>query len=276
MFERFTDRGRRIVVLAQEEARRLRHSYIGPEHLLLALLQTDAVATQVLDSLGVDRPGVRRAVEQSLGTGTTPAPEGHIPFAKGAKKVLEFSLREALSLGHNYIGTEHILLGVLREAESDSGAAAAALKLDIGEVRTRIVELLPTVSGPGGGPGGQPMQWTPALTEALARARQLAAGGPTSTGQVVAGIVGDPASQGAQVLAALGVTAAAVGEQLAAIPVTATSDAPPAPRAVEVRIGDQSTIIEDPEVAAALGGLTPEELKAALLQHFGQRRSEAS
>ena len=267
MFERFTDRGRRIVVLAQEEARRLRHSTIGPEHLLLALLQTEGLATQVLDSLGVDRPGVRRAVEQSLGTGTTPAPEGHIPFAKGAKKVLEFSLREALGLGHNYIGTEHILLGVLREAESDPDAAVAVLKPEIAEVRTRIVDLLPTVSRA----GGPPMQWTPALTEALARARQLAGGGPASTGQVVAAILGDAASQGARVLAALGVTAAAVDEQLAAIPLAATSDAPPPPRAVEVRIGDQSTTIDDPEVAAALGGLSPEELKAALQQYFGRR-----
>lgn len=271
MFERFTDRGRRAVALAQEDARRLRHSYIGPEHLLLALLQTDGLAAQVLDSLGVDRPAVRRQVEQRLGTGTTPAPEGHIPFAKGAKKVLEFSLREALGLGHNYIGTEHLLLGVLREAESDPAAAVRVLKLDIADVRTHLVELLPST----GRAGAPPMPWTPALTEALARARQLAAGGLTSTGQVIAGILGDAESQGAKILAALGVTAGAVDEQLTTIPVGATSDAPPPPKAVEVRIGDQTTTIEDPEVAAALSGLSPEELKAALQHYFG-RRAEAS
>lgn len=272
MFERFTDRGRRIVVLAQEEARRLRHGQIGPEHILLALLQTDGLAAQILDSLGVDRAQARRSVEERTGTGSTPSPEGHIPFAKGSKKVLEYSLREALGLGHNYIGTEHILLGVLREAEADPEAAAAALKVDIDEVRTRLVELLPAVSRS----GQTPAMWTPALTETLARARQLSGGGPVSTGNVVTGILGDPASHGAQVLAALGVTAAAVEEQLGQIPVAGTSDAPPPPRAVEVRIGDQSVTIEDPDVAAALSGLSAEELKAALQQHFGFRRSEAS
>src|SRR5215210_7659636 len=107
MFERFTDRARRVVVLAQEEARMLNHNYIGTEHILLGLIhEGEGVAAKALESLGISLEGVRQQ-----------APSGHIPFTPRAKKVLELSLREALQLGHNYIGTEHILLGLIREGE---------------------------------------------------------------------------------------------------------------------------------------------------------------
>ena len=111
MFERFTDRARRVVVLAQEEARMLNHNYIGTEHILLGLIhEGEGVAAKALESLGISLEGVREQVEEIIGQGQT-APAGHIPFTPRAKKVLELSLREALQLGHNYIGTEHILLG---------------------------------------------------------------------------------------------------------------------------------------------------------------------
>ena len=112
MFERFTDRARRVVVLAQEEARKLNHNYIGTEHLLLGLIrESEGVAAKALESLGISLDAVRQQVREIIGQGQQ-APSGHIPFAKRAKKALELSTRESMQLGHNYIGTEHILLGL--------------------------------------------------------------------------------------------------------------------------------------------------------------------
>jgi ATP-dependent Clp protease ATP-binding subunit ClpC len=139
VFERFTDRARRVVVLAQEEARMLNHSYIGTEHLLLGLIhEGDGVAAKALQSLDVSLEAVRRQVEQIIGSGSE-APAGHIPFTPRAKKVLELSLREALQLGHNYIGTEHILLGLVREGD---GVAAKVLGADLSQVRQQVIQLL--------------------------------------------------------------------------------------------------------------------------------------
>ena len=124
MFERYTDRARRVVVLAQEEARMLNHNYIGTEHILLGLIREgEGVAAKALESLGISQEAVRQQVGEIIGQGQH-APAGHIPFTPRAKKVLELSLREALALGHNYIGTEHILLGLIREGE---GVAAQVL-----------------------------------------------------------------------------------------------------------------------------------------------------
>ena len=124
MFERFTDRARRVVVLAQEEARMLNHDYIGTEHLLLALIREgQGVAAKALQSLGISLQAVRHQVEEIIGQGQGPK-QGHIPFTPRAKKVLELSLREAHQLGHDYIGTEHLLLGLVREGH---GVAAQVL-----------------------------------------------------------------------------------------------------------------------------------------------------
>ena len=124
MFERFTDRARRVVVLAQEEARMLNHNYIGTEHILLGLIhEGEGVAAKALESLGISLEAVRQQVEEIIGQGQQ-APSGHIPFTPRAKKVLELSLREALQLGHNYIGTEHILLGLIREGDGRRRAGA--------------------------------------------------------------------------------------------------------------------------------------------------------
>src|SRR5436190_895863 len=137
MFERFTDRARRVVVLAQEEARMLNHNYIGTEHILLGLIhEGEGVAAKSLESLGISLEGVRSQVEEIIGQGQQ-APSGHIPFTPRAKKVLELSLREALQLGHNYIGTEHILLGLIREGE---GVAAPVLIGEPGVGKTAVVE----------------------------------------------------------------------------------------------------------------------------------------
>ncbi|MBO0848493.1 MAG: NDP-hexose 4-ketoreductase, partial [Pseudonocardia sp.] len=142
MFERFTDRARRVVVLAQEEARALNHNYIGTEHILLGLIQEgDGVAAKVLESLGVSLEGVRQQVEEIIGHGQE-APSGHIPFTPRGKKVLELSLREALQLGHNYIGSEHILLGLIREGEGVAAQVLVKLGADLDRVRQQVLQSL--------------------------------------------------------------------------------------------------------------------------------------
>src|ERR671917_557111 len=148
MFERFTDRARRVVVLAQEEARMLNHNYIGTEHILLGLIhEGEGVAAKALESLNISLEAVRQQVEEIIGQGQA-APTGHIPFTPRAKKVLELSLREALQLGHNYIGTEHILLGLIREGEGVAAQVLVKLGADLSRVRQQVIQLLSGYSGP--------------------------------------------------------------------------------------------------------------------------------
>src|SRR5881398_3020820 len=147
MFERFTDRARRVVVLAQEEARLLNHSYIGTEHILLGLIhEGEGVAAKALESLGISLEAVRSQVEEIIGQGGS-SPSGHIPFTPRAKKVLELSLREALQLGHNYIGTEHILLGLIREGEGVAAQVLVKLGADLSRVRQQVIQLLSGYAG---------------------------------------------------------------------------------------------------------------------------------
>ncbi|HJR93689.1 MAG TPA: Clp protease N-terminal domain-containing protein, partial [Acidimicrobiia bacterium] len=142
MFERFTDRARRVVVLAQEEARSLNHNYIGTEHILLGLLnEGEGIAAKALESLGIGLDSVRDEVVKIIGPGQQ-APSGHIPFTPRAKKVLELSLREALQLGHNYIGTEHILLGLIREGEGVAAQVLQQLGAELQKVRQSVIQLL--------------------------------------------------------------------------------------------------------------------------------------
>ena len=147
MFERFTDRARRVVVLAQEEARLLNHNYIGTEHILLGLIhEGEGVAAKALESLGISLEAVRAQVEEIIGHGGQ-SPSGHIPFTPRAKKVLELSLREALQLGHNYIGTEHILLGLIREGEGVAAQVLQKLGADLSRVRQQVIQLLSGYAG---------------------------------------------------------------------------------------------------------------------------------
>src|SRR5258707_12652031 len=164
MFERFTDRARRVVVLAQEEARMLNHNYIGTEHILLGLIsEGEGVAAKALESLGISLEAVRQQVEEIIGTGSS-SPQGHIPFTPRAKKVLELSLREALQLGHNYIGTEHILLGLIREGEGVAAQVLQKLGADLSRVRQQVIQLLSGYAGAkegapqGGGQRGESAQ----------------------------------------------------------------------------------------------------------------------
>mgnify|MGYP001185782960 FL=1 len=156
MFERFTDRARRVVVLAQEEARLLNHNYIGTEHILLGLIhEGEGVAAKGLESLGISLEAVRSQVEELIGQGAS-SPSGHIPFTPRAKKVLELSLREALQLGHNYIGTEHILLGLIREGEGVAAQVLVKLGADLSRVRQQVIQLLSGYSGSGQGSSDSP------------------------------------------------------------------------------------------------------------------------
>jgi ATP-dependent Clp protease ATP-binding subunit ClpC len=142
MFERFTDRARRVVVLAQEEARELGHNYIGTEHLLLGLIrEREGIAARALETLGIRLDAVRREVREIIGKGSG-MPSGHIPFTPRAKKVLELSLREAQQLGHNYIGTEHILLGLIREGDGVAAQVLVKLGADLNRVRQQVIQVL--------------------------------------------------------------------------------------------------------------------------------------
>src|SRR5438309_1522047 len=175
MFERFTDRARRVVVLAQEEARMLNHNYIGTEHILLGLIhEGEGVAAKALESLGISLEAVRSQVEEIIGQGQA-APTGHIPFTPRAKKVLELSLREALQLGHNYIGTEHILLGLIREGEGVAAQVLQKLGADLNRVRQQVIQLLSGYTAKGEGqPGEQIPQGSMVLDQFGRNLTQLA------------------------------------------------------------------------------------------------------
>jgi ATP-dependent Clp protease ATP-binding subunit ClpC len=167
MFERFTDRARRVVVLAQEEARMLNHNYIGTEHILLGLIhEGEGVAAKALESLGISLEAVRQQVEEIIGQGQQ-APSGHIPFTPRAKKVLELSLREALQLGHNYIGTEHILLGLIREGEGVAAQVLVKLGADLNRVRQQVIQLLSGYQGKETATAGGPQEGTPSTSLVL-------------------------------------------------------------------------------------------------------------
>jgi ATP-dependent Clp protease ATP-binding subunit ClpA len=174
MFERFTDRARRAVELAQEEARRLNHNYIGTEHILLGLIREgEGVAAKALESLGISLEAVRQQVKEIIGRGQQ-APSGHIPFTPRAKKVLELSLREANGLGHNYIGTEHILLGLIREGSGVAAQVLVKLGADLNRARQQVVQLLRGRAGEDLISEGSPVPHD-ALTRADSLDRRLAA-----------------------------------------------------------------------------------------------------
>jgi ATP-dependent Clp protease ATP-binding subunit ClpA len=173
MFERFTDRARRVVVLAQEEARMLNHNYIGTEHLLLGLIhEGNGVAATALESLGISLDAVRQQVEEIIGQGQQ-APSGHIPFTPRAKKVLELSLREATQLGQDHIGTEHILLGLIREGDGVAAQVLVKLSADLNRVRQQVIQLVhgragEDVTGEGSGLGKRARAQLPEVTRTRA------------------------------------------------------------------------------------------------------------
>jgi ATP-dependent Clp protease ATP-binding subunit ClpA len=260
MFERFTDRARRVLVLAQEEAALLNHDFIGTEHILLGLIhERDGVAAKALQSLGISLEAVREKVQETIGPASAPA-TGSRPFTPRAKKVLELSLREALQLGHDYIGTEHMLLGLIREGEGVAAKVLVNLGGDLSRVRQRVIHLL----GSGAGEALAAKKTSPAAAAAVARAATLSGLSPTTTGHLLGAILADTTSQAAKALAALKVTADDVTRALAAIRLEDTSDAPPRPKSVEIKLGDTSRVIADPDLAEAITRVSDEQLREAL------------
>jgi ATP-dependent Clp protease ATP-binding subunit ClpA len=284
MFERFTNRARHVVVLAQEEARRLHHNYIGTEHVLLGLLgEPEGIAARVLEGFGMSLDGTREEVEAIIGIGKRQQ-TGHIPFTPRAKKTLEYALREALQLHHNYIGTEHILLGVIREGD---GVGAKILKqhsADLAPIRTAILDLLlpgvPAVgargrrwlrrfAAAGSGEASEPeeqseLRTTPAADISLSEAARLAGSQPVGSHHLLLAALGDPDTAAARALAALGVDLDQAREALRTADVTGTSDEQPEEagrRQMLIRVtGDQVTIEATDPVIVGLGRAALEAL----------------
>jgi ATP-dependent Clp protease ATP-binding subunit ClpA len=272
MFERFTDKARHVVVLAQEEARRLDHNYIGTEHLLLGQFgEPEGVAGRALLGLGMTLDGTRDEVLRLIGRGKS-APSGHIPFTPRAKKVLELALREASQLQHNYIGTEHVLLGMIREGE---GVAAKIMRdhADLLVIRTAVLDLIDT-SGfePGRGrrwsrrrgvaalsSGQSPEQAlsaTPAADTTLSEAARLAGTAPVGSHHLMLAVLADPQTAAARALTALGIDLDQAKEALRSVDVTGTSDEQPEEagrRQMTLRVSDDKLTIEavDPVILAA-------------------------
>jgi ATP-dependent Clp protease ATP-binding subunit ClpA len=228
MFERFTDKARNVVVVAQEEARLLNHNYIGTEHILLGLIRSgDSVAARTLRRLGVSLEEVRTDVLEIVGAGGK-APGGHIPFTPRSKKVLELSLREALQLHHNYIGTEHILLGLLREGEGLAAQILVRRNLDLERVRMTVIEELsrPDSVANHFGPGLVPSH-SPAAEDALAIARELAVSGPVGSHHLLEALARSEGSAAGRVLASLGIEPEALAAAIDALDLEATTDLTP-------------------------------------------------
>jgi ATP-dependent Clp protease ATP-binding subunit ClpA len=284
MFERFTDRARRSIVLAQEEARRLQHNYIGTEHVLLGLLgEESGVAARVAKGFGLTLAVGRDDVLAMIGLGKQ-AGAGHIPFTPRAKKCLELALREALQLGHDYIGTEHVLLGIVREGE---GVAAQILRKHaggLGEVRRAVVDVLPAATaeaqsrrllGRLGGRRTAPVQLhaeplelrtTPAADASIAEAARLAGAGAVGSHHILLAALTDPNTAAARVLMSLGVDLDRAKAVLRAADVTGSSDELPEEagrRQMLITVTDDRLTLEASDSAIVqLGRAAAEALRA--------------
>jgi len=285
MFERFTAYARRAVVTAQEEARELNHNYIGTEHLLLALLhrpdglpnEEDGGVPAILEEFGMTRENVREEVIDKVGIGKGKAKTGHIPFTPRAKKVLELALREALQLHHNYIGTEHLLLGLIRE---DEGVAVQIMRkhADLLALRAAVLDAVPPGEGEEGrlaaatgtllrrvrgrhwGPRDEGdvghVGATPATDATLTEAARLAGGAPIGSHHLLLAALADPNSAAARTLAGLGVDLDQARELLRTADVTGTTDEPPEEagrRQMSIQVADETltVVIVDPVLVAA-------------------------
>jgi ATP-dependent Clp protease ATP-binding subunit ClpA len=289
MFERFTSRARHVVVLAQDEARRLQHNYIGTEHVLLGLLgESGGLAFQVLERFGMSLDSGRQEVHAIVGTGKG-AVSGHIPFTPRAKKILELALREALQLQHNYIGTEHILLGLVREAfDTGGGIGAQVLRQhssDLMPIRMAVLDLVPaapaetgrsrrwlrrrSTGGPGEAaePGESELRITPAADTSLSEAARLAGSQPVGSHHLLLAALGDLDTAAARALSALGVDLDQARQALRNADVTGTSDEQPEEagrRQMLIRVTDTQLTIEatDPVIV---------DLGRAALQALGEQ-----
>ncbi len=250
MFERFTDRARRVVVLAQEESRLFNHNFIGTEHILLGLLhEGEGVAARCLEQLGVSLDAARLQVEQIIGRASS-SPSGHIPFNPRAKKVLELSLREAMTLDHDYIATQHLLLGILREGEGVAIQVLVNLGADLDRLRHLVLQAIPE------GSGGEPPPATPAPSASAsgAQARSVATAEMMGSGDLLLAMLGDDQSLAARALVNLGVTIEAVEIQLAALAAADRLPTEAGARHLQLRVeGEEvAVVLSDPGLAQAL------------------------
>jgi ATP-dependent Clp protease ATP-binding subunit ClpA len=269
MFERFTNRARHAVVLAQEEARRLQHNYIGTEHLLLGLLGEQGIASEALDRFGISLTSAREDVKTAVGLGKATV-SGHIPFTPRAKKTLELALREALQLHHNFIGTEHILLGVLREGDGVGAQVLRQYAPDLVAIRMAVLDLVGSapvesaaasrrwfrrrpataidVSAETRWPGeGAELNTTPAADKSLSEAARLAGSRPVGTHHLLLAAIDDPDGAAARALAVHGVDVDQVRAAAKAADVTGTSDEQPAEagrRKLRISVSDDQLTVE--------------------------------
>jgi len=246
------------VVLAQEEARLLNHNYIGTEHILLGLIhEGEGVAAKALEQLGISLEAVRTQVEEIIGQGGS-SPSGHIPFTPRAKKVLELSLREALQLGHNYIGTEHILLGLIREGEGVAAQVLVKLGADLSAIREAVIHQISGYRGPQGmRMNRQRPRETPAAAKAAVEARRLAGSGAVGSQHYLLALLQEEDSMAAKALVGLGVSRDVVEAKLAELEPAGTSDETPedaGARRIGLRVEGRLLMLEidDPELAASL------------------------
>jgi ATP-dependent Clp protease ATP-binding subunit ClpA len=247
MFERFTDKARRVVVNAQTEARSFNHGRIGTEHVLLGLLDPDVgVASEALSQLGITAEMVRTDVRTIIGMGQHNALSGHIPFSPRAKKVLELALREALALSHNYIGTEHILLALEREGEGVAARILADHVPDLRDIRRTVMALLDDPTGGATSPTRGASR-TSAAEEVVEAAEALAGSAPMGSHHLLEALIRAEGSMAATVLAQLGVSPDAIADKVDELDADKTTDATPqetAARKMEIRLeGDEVHLV---------------------------------
>jgi ATP-dependent Clp protease ATP-binding subunit ClpA len=268
MFERFSGRARQAIVLAQEESRRLNHNYIGTEHVLLGLLaEPQGAARQALDAVGVTLEDARQRIEAVVKKGKK-APGGHIPFTPRAKKVLELALREALQLGHDYIGTEHMLLGLIREGEGLGTMILVQAGVDLEALRRRVIDMVPPPEQSGsrrlrfwprsrlGVPavaGGDEIRTTSATDVSLEEAHRLAGEAAVGSHHLLLATLSDPASAAAKALGTLGIDLEQARSALREVDVVGTTDELPEEagrRQLVMRVSGETLLLEstDPEL----------------------------
>jgi ATP-dependent Clp protease ATP-binding subunit ClpA len=260
MFERFTDGARRVVVLSQEEARTFQHNYIGTEHVLLGLLgEADGTAARALGQFAMTLDGAREELSARVARGKRQT-KGHIPFTPRAKKVLELSLREALSLQHDYIGTEHVLLGIIREGDGVAAQIIAKQAGDLSAVRAAVLDMIPAGQGgerrwarprvmgaATGQSGRQDLRATPAADASLDQATRLAGAHPVGSHHLLLAAMADPNSAATRALISLGLDLERAQQTLREVDVTGTSDELPdeaGRRQMRIHVRDDTLTIE--------------------------------
>jgi ATP-dependent Clp protease ATP-binding subunit ClpC len=231
-------------------------------------MKGEGLASDVLTGLGVSYEVVRAKVAEDVEPGLDAGHARKVPFSTHSKKALELSLREALRLHHNYIGTEHLLLGVLRESGPDSSKIQALIGVEVDEVKARVIQLISSLPLSSLQTLGSVS--SPAVIASVQRARQAAGESNVTTGHLISAIVSDENSHATKALKILGVNSEEVTRALSEVQIEDTSDATPRPRTVEIRFGEVSAKIEDPDLVDALSKLTPDQIKERLGAAFGE------